>query len=389
MGDTFLGRKGLMLFPLFLFPEKVEKFSVLFWKIIYFLAKRGEKRIIAHDLQAGVNEFSKSLKREIFDFEPRGINIQWITEKEPSAEFFKKDKLIIRMRPHTEQDKNFVNTSIIFIIKVLFRKSKKYLSPGQRESFDLFIARKLFERERPRIVNQFFENYFSQKTPLIASTKIIRLTELGQKYKILDKVAHIFPKLPLWIQQITFLGIKTDQFFEDYYSRQPLSSNKIMELMRKYGIIDKAGLFFPILVQELNILGEKVFYYKFQSDKIISEITVFINFLKRYAEREEREEGEAVPENFEGEYCRCGVVIMEGELKRKMGDLAAIINYIKKLAERKYENIYLVGLSSKEDRDFITQISKAIQKKFRLQKFRCKSVKRDTPLIGYQICYKT
>ncbi|GAI21607.1 unnamed protein product, partial [marine sediment metagenome] len=114
-------------------------------------------------------------------------------------------------------------------------------------------------------------------------------------------------------------------------------------------------------------------------------------FLKRYAERKEREEGEgeAVPENFEGEYFRCGVVIMEGELKRKMGDLAAIINYIKKLAERKYENIYLVGLSSKEDRNFITQISKAIQKKFRLQKFRCKSVKRDTPLIGYQICFKT
>lgn len=104
---------------MFLFPEKVEKCSVLFWKIIYFLAKRGEKKIIAHDLQAGVNEFSKSLKREIFDFEPRGINIQWITKKETPAEFFKKDKLIIRMRPHTDQDKNFVNTSIIFIVRVL------------------------------------------------------------------------------------------------------------------------------------------------------------------------------------------------------------------------------------------------------------------------------
>jgi len=78
-----------MFFSLFLFPEKIEKCYVMFWKIIYFFTKRGEKKIITHDLQAGVNEFSKSLKRDVFDFDLREINIHWITEKETSEEFFK------------------------------------------------------------------------------------------------------------------------------------------------------------------------------------------------------------------------------------------------------------------------------------------------------------
>lgn len=368
-----------MFFSLLLSPEKVEKWSVLFWKIIYFLIKRGEKKIITHDIQAGVNEFSKALKREIIDFEPIGISIQWITEKETPVEFFKKDKLIIRMRPHTDQDRNFVTTSMIFIVKVLLRKSKKYLSPGQRESFDLFIARKLFERERPRVINQFFENYFSQKTPLILSTEIIKLTELGQRYKIIDKAGQIFPKLPLWLQQITFLGIKTDQYFKDYYSRKPLSRNKIMELVEIYEIIDQAGLFLPILVQELNLLGEKAFY-KSQSDKIITEITTFINFLQRYAEREVEEE--KVLKNFEGEYCQCGVVIIERQLKRKVSDLNPFINYIEKLVDRKFKNIYLIGSISKENRNFINQISEEIQRKFRLQKYRCKAVKTEIKIRG-------
>lgn len=371
--------KHITPFTLLLFPERVEKWSVLFWKIIYFFIKRGEKKIVAHDIQAGVNEFSKSLKKEIINFEPIGIHIQWITKKVMPAEFFREDKLIIRMRQHTDQDKNFVNASMIFIVEVFFRKSKKYLSPTQKESFDLFVARKLFKKEKPQVVNQFFENYFSQKAPLILSHRIMKLMELGEKYEIIDKAGKLFPKLPLWIHLVTFLGIKADQFFEDYYSRKPLSINKVMELVERYEIIDKVGLFLPILVNELNLLGEKVFY-KPRKEKIITEVAAFISFLQRYAEKEEGEE--TVPENFEGAYCRCVIIIIARQLKRKISDLDPFINYIKKLVDRKFESIYLIGSSSKENRSFIDQISEEIQRKFRLQKYRCKEVKTKVTIKG-------
>jgi len=135
-----------------------------------------------------------------------------------AAEFFKANRLIIRMRQHIDQDKNFVNATMTFISRAFLTKAKKYLSPTQRESLDLFVGRKLFEKEKPHIV---------------------------------------------------------DKFFEDYFSPRALTSDKIMELLEKYEIIDKVGLFFPVLVQELTFLGEKVFYRP-KNGSIICETRDFI-----------------------------------------------------------------------------------------------------------------
>lgn len=318
----FLGGSGLILVILFLFPEKIEKWSVMLWKIIYFLIKRGEKKIVAHDIQGRVNEFSKSLKKEIVNLEPVGISIQWVTEKETPSEFFKDNKLIIRMRQHVDQNKNFVYASMVFISKALLTKTKKYISQSQRESVDLFVGRKLFEKEKPRIA---------------------------------------------------------DRFFEDYFAPNALYSSKIMELLEKYEIIDKVGLFFPVLVQELTFLGEKVFY-KPRSEKIIAEVTGFINFLQKYAEREVGDQ--TTPLNFEGAYCRCGIVIVAKSLKREIGALTPFIRYIQSLIEKKLENIYLIGSATKENRNFIDRISKEVQKEFQLQSYMTKEFRAKIKING-------
>jgi len=312
----------LIIIIVFLYPEKVEKWGTLLWTIINCIFRIGEKKIITHDIQARVNEFTKSLKKEIVNYEHVRIKIQWITEKETPEEFFRRNKLIIRMRQHANQNRNFVYASMIFIAKALLTKTKKYLSPSQRKSIDLFIGKRLFEKEKPQII---------------------------------------------------------DQFFEDYFSAKVLSSNKIMELVEKYEIIDKVGLFFPVLIQELTFLGGKVFY-KPKNTKIIKEVTEFINFLQRYAEREVGEE--TIPKNFEGTYCRCGIVIIAKRLKREIGKLAPFIKYIKKLLEKKLENIYLIGPVSRGNKVFIDQISNEVQKKFSLQKYTSKKFKAKIKIKG-------
>lgn len=62
------GGGGVILLILFFFPGKVEKWSVMLWKVVCFLTRKGERKIVAHDIQARVNEFSKSLKKEIVNF---------------------------------------------------------------------------------------------------------------------------------------------------------------------------------------------------------------------------------------------------------------------------------------------------------------------------------
>jgi len=226
------------------------------------------------------------------------------------------------MRKHPNQNKNFVNASMIFISKLLLTKVKKYLSKSQKESIDLYVAKKLFNKERSEII---------------------------------------------------------DQFFEDYFSVKALSNDKIMELIEKYEIIDKVGLFYPVLIQELNFLGEKIFY-KPKSFNIIKDVKSFINFLVKYADRDIGEE--EIPKNFEGTYCRCGIVIIARSEKIAIGDIKPFINYLKKLLDYKLENIYLIGSAQKITREFIDKISLEVQNNFNLYRYFSKTYNAQIKING-------
>lgn len=292
---------------LLLFPEKFEKLSTLFYRVINKIFKYGEKQIITHDIQARVNEFSKTLYKKIPNVDPVGIKVEWVSDTQTPKQFFNRDKLVIRMRHHDSQDKNFINASMVFISSVFLQKSKKYMSKNQKESIDLYVGKKLFEKEKPQIAEQFFEDYFSLKA---------------------------------------------------------ITNENIMDLVEKYEIIDKVGLFFPILVQELTFFGEKIFY-KLKHEDIIKEMSDFIDFLRKYAERKIGET--QIKQNFTGIYCRCGIIII-GD-KYKIGDSVPYVNYIQKVINDKIENIYLIGPAKKENIDFIREIIEEIQNKFEVYKY--------------------
>jgi len=298
-----IGAFGVIIYWL-IHPEVVEKWAVLIYRVGYFISKHGSKKIVKHDIQGRINEFSKLLGKEIANWEPVGINVEWVKTDETATDFFRNNKLVIRMRHHSDQDKNFVMAAMVFISKSVLTKAKKYLSNNQKESLDLFIGKRLCLREKPRIAEKFFDEVF---------------------------------------------GPKTD------------SSNKIVELLDKYEIIDRVGIFYLVLVQELNFLGQKVFSQP-RNPKIIEEVTHFINFLEGYANREIGDE--AVKTEFTRKYCRCGIVIIAKSFKTKRGDTAPFIQYIKSLVDGEFENIYLIGSAKRENRAFIEKISFEVQQKF-------------------------
>ena len=135
------------------------------------------------------------------------------------------------MREHTSQNKNFVYASMVFISACVLPKAKKYISKSQKESLDIFVGKKLFEKEKPTVTQQFFDDYFSPK----------------------------------------------------------MEKEKVAKLVEKYNLIDKVALFFPVLVEELTFLGEKVFWNKREA-QIVDEVTSLIDFLQDYANRESKGE---------------------------------------------------------------------------------------------------
>ena len=306
-----LGSTALIILGIFIalhYQEELQKWSVIFWKGIRIFWKRAEKKIISNDIESRVNKFTKSLKREISNFEPIGVQIQWVEEGESPSEFFSDGRLIIRMREHQNQNKNFVYGSMVFISKCILTKAKRYISKTQKESLDLFIAKKLFEKEKPRIVDQFFEDFFSPR----------------------------------------------------------MDVEKVAELVEKYTVIDKAALFFPVLVQELAFLGEKVFWRR-RDAQIIIEVNYLVDLLQNYANREIGEED--LPNIFEGAYCRCSIMLISKYFKRELGKIDPYIRHIERLANRKIDNIYIIGPASKDNIQFITEIVGDIEQRCVLEQY--------------------
>ena len=99
-----------------------------------------------------------------------------------------------------------------------------------------------------------------------------------------------------------------------------------------------------------------------KSKKIIEEVTLFINFLEKYAQREIGDD--STETKFGGNYCRCGIVIIAKRFKAMSGDIKPYVNYIQTLVERKIENIYILGSADAENHSFIEKIADEVQSQF-------------------------
>lgn len=277
-------------------PTKLQK---LIATILSFLVKIGfkiQKTYIKLDIEGRVNDFIYNLRPLVYGYEPIGIKIKWVDSNDAETSFFDENCLVLVMRDSGLQNKNFVRAAMVTVAKTVLPKTRRYLSKSQAESVDLYIGKKLFEKEKPQVVDYFFEEFFDKK--------------------------------------IT-------------------GRDSIGDLVEKYNIMDKAGVFFPVFIQELNFLGEKVFYQK-RTDDIIKDVNYLIDFLKNYAVRELGTT--TTPLVYQGRYCRCGIVIIGRTVNIESGKKKLYTDYIGKLLNQKIENYYIISPDKKENIEFVNQV---------------------------------
>lgn len=282
---------------IFLNPEKSEKWLSITFGWLTKAFNVGEKQYAALDVQGRVNEFVKDLRVKSPHVADVGVKIAWVESAEKESPLRDEGRLVIRMRRHEDQDRNFVQASMVFIATEFLSKTKKYLSKSQAESLDLFFAKELFEREKPHIADKFFDEYFAPA----------------------------------------------------------VDNAKVADLLERYGMVERVGLFFPVLVQELEHLGQKV-YFKPKKEAIIGEVNRFIGFLEDYANRTVGDT--TTPTNFGGAYLRCGIVIIAKRYKREViGDIEPYLKYVDTLLERKIETVYLIGSAEEDNVQFVENIT--------------------------------
>lgn len=300
------GGAGAVVILLFLFPEKVEKWWSLFWlllaKRVPQLVRFAHRRYVQHDFQSRVNEFTKELSRQAPYLETEKVLLDWADEGVTRESFFRDDKVILRLRRDDPHDENFVHAALLFVSESLLMRAKRYVSRSHRESVDLYVTSKMIEREKPHVLDIYLREYLHPQT--------------------------------------------AD------------ASSKVAGYIDAYEKMDRTGVFFPLFLQELQFLGNKVFG-KRQDDRIIVEVNTLIDRLTRFAARKREEE---IDLTLAGDYCRHAIVIVGKAHKLTEGaDLWA--SYIRRyILPTAVETLYLVGLA--HNVDIIDDVARQVSEQF-------------------------
>ena len=222
---VLLGGAISVIVHLFKHPEKVEKWIALINKWTKGITKSAEYRFIKYDIQGRVNVFATDLFSRVPNLIPSRVKLEWIDTNQTKKEIIEGDTIILRMHKSDEQAKNVVNATFTFVSAALLRKAKRYIAPYQKESIDLFVSTKLFEKERVELMEHFIDEYL----------------------------------------------------------RDSLDKNKISDFYERYFDLDRAGIFYPVFITEMTFLGEKIFGKGINRQLIFDEVKSLVYFLSRYS----------------------------------------------------------------------------------------------------------
>ncbi len=276
----------LLLLYFFLNPEKFDKWQAIIWGWLSGFGrmfKGAHKKYIKHDLQGRVNDFTKRLGKTTPFLANNKVKVELVEGDVNRRSFLQNDQVFLRLRRDDPEELNFVHGAYMAVSTGLLHRVKRHISPSQKEAVDLYVTTKLLEQEKQSVVGLFVDNYLYPKT------------EGGNP--------------------------------------------KISELLDRFGIIDRSGLFYAVFLEELDFLGHKVFG-KRRDQRVIAEVDALTSFLENMATRKIGEEGEM---DFQGQNLSCAIGIV-GKSWNLSPTGEVYVNYIRsQLVPRQAETIYLVG----------------------------------------------
>lgn len=267
-------------------PEKVEKWLALLWKAVLKIGlglRFAHKKYVQHDFQGSVNEFIKKHATEMPGFQVKGVKLDWVDAEVKRQAFIEADRVVVRVKRNDPHHETFVKAVYLFVSTSLLYRAKRYISPPQGRAIDLFVSAEIFKEQKPEVVDHFLEKYLHP---------------------------HI----------------------DD-------GSAKVTEYFENFDVISKGGLFFPVFLQEMDYLGQKVFGNR-KSQQIVGEVSALIEFLKSLALRKIGDERTGL--NFIQQYCRFAVVIVGKPIKLSQS-ISPYVNFVRDGLERNMETVYLIG----------------------------------------------
>lgn len=301
---------GLCIFEFIKDPAKIEKWLALFLRTFRFLWKGKkvfEKKYVKLDVQGRLNCFLKEVRDEIRNSPIRRVQLNFLSEDEhikvTREKFLKRGKLVIKLNKSEDQDKNFLNAALIMISECVLPNTRKYLTPSQKKAIDLQTCHKFFQSQKQKLQKSFEDKFVSecQKNPTIA------------------------------------------------------------DLIDKFIQIDRAGLFFPLLVQELHFLFDKVIVTR-DPQIIYREVDALISFLVDFVE--DRKKGEDRELRFTGTFSRINILIIGIQQKMFFQGIMPYVKRIRECQNLTIESVYILSPNKLRAINFVNRVILAVRDKW-------------------------
>lgn len=300
------GVEGLLLLLLLLFlgaivtdPSRAERWAALFWRLVYKLFKRGELRIVKHEVDGNVNRFfQEDLFPDLVNIDRSKIRVKWVASATDSV-FQRKGTVIVKLRHHEDKYQNILSATLAALPRILHPLARPFIGRSVEEAIDLQVCRRL------------------------ASS----------------------------------LGPGADNVFALEFLRPRLEKDpNLREILQKLLQIDTAGLFVPVFLQEVAYVGAK-FEQGLTSaspDTVDDELLAFLRFLLAIAEREP---GEELTLCFVRDSIRTGVILVARAATRAYG----VGPYVRRLGKNLAigcQSVYV--LATEDNIPFAEEVAEAI-----------------------------
>lgn len=281
-----------LIFYFVRFPHKFEKAIAFIHKHLKAIFKNSEYFFVKYDIQGTINSFIVKTAKKVPQLEVVKAKIEWVDSNQTPENYIRNGELIIRLHRSDNQNRNIVNASMAFIATSFLKKAKSYIAQYQREAIDLFACYDLLQLEKRELVEQFAQDFLKNK----------------------------------------------------------MTNEKIGDFFEKFMDINKAGIFYPIFIQEMTFFGEKVFTRRRNETQIYEEIKRLVIFLYRYAHKKQ---GEDVESEFNGEYCKFSIRII-GKSRKIQSEGEEMYKRSLKTISPDTETVYLLG--SLQHKEFIKSV---------------------------------
>lgn len=279
----------IVMLYLFKNPEKFEHWMKIFYSVLYYLSsgfpkikRRIDRRLVAASIQDSVNGICNQINDESPNSLPHALKIEWL-KSDTADSFISKGEAMIRLKYYDNQDRNIVESTLLYLKKAFLPRAKNYLDKTMKESCEFKIASKVFISKPDTGAYDYFVQ--EQLDPAISTNK-----EIARDLQVIED-------------------------------------------------LDSVGIFTRVFLTEVTITGEKLLGTA-PTPTVRRELRDFAYFLRIIAMKGKNEK---VPLTFKGVKIRAAVILVARPETIFLHGIRPYVNRVAICLREGYESVYLAG----------------------------------------------